>query len=208
MIIGCSTLHSLEEFKELSDVFSSSTINYDALQHGDTTFLYPNIIDYNSKHVSSRDLLLRTIAMKFPPIPGLISIDINLAETTLLALLTIVNGMINLYPVHINLAKELIKRIEPFIYWPKPYATSANLLLNKLKAEAISPGYNIRRSAYSELLTINHYDEINQQMISTIHMFSAEPNHAVSILMGVGDIDNSTTKKQYQSVKDILYQYY
>lgn len=196
-MIGCCTLHSLEELQAMSDVFSSPGIRDQDVQSGEASFIYPHLIKHCREDMKNRDDLWFQLSMKFAPVPGLIKIDPRLAETTLQALLQMAEGLLHVAPISTKQAKLMIQRVTPFFYWPNPYGSAARDYIFKLKDEMMFPGVNLRRKMEEAFTAAAYIDATTSLPTDVVHFLTPHELSAYSTVMKMQE------SKEFQPNPDI-----
>lgn len=140
-IIGCSTLHTVDEFRKLLDIVENPTANSDSIKSSEQCFLYGFLCKLARANIEQRMAILTQTRNKVQSMSSQLKINPRLAETTLLALLHMMQNFMAIAPVtDIAFLKRTMTTIQQFYLWPCPYGNVTRNLLELLHHEMMCPG--------------------------------------------------------------------
>jgi len=162
LIIGCSTLHSVEEFRVISNSVENPTMDDSDIKSGETCFLYSHLkrLCLDKEQLI---LVLQSTVSKMLTLQHQMKLNPKVAETTLLALLHMLKQFIAHAPVtDPAFLKRTMSTIQQFYLWPNPYGTFTLDVLRALQSELVFPGSTMRKALVRETATA-HFDRPSKE---------------------------------------------
>eukprot|EP00457_Paulinella_chromatophora_P001223 gb/GEZN01001225.1/.p1 GENE.gb/GEZN01001225.1/~~gb/GEZN01001225.1/.p1 ORF type:complete len:845 (+),score=113.42 gb/GEZN01001225.1/:30-2564(+) len=143
MVIGCSTLHTKEGFEQLANTALYPAFDDSDIKSGDQCFLF-RYLSLQANNPDVRKEILSHNLNKMLTLPQQMKKAPKVAQSSLLALLHMLQDFLSKGPVDAAFLKRALNTVQQFYLWPKPYGTAARKSLEALQMELLAPGHNMR----------------------------------------------------------------
>lgn len=175
LLLQCSTMYSLEEYKRLVNIVKYPTCSDADLSYGDQAVIFAHLMniaslppkgeraeeeaeaDAASPEQPPLDELLELTLNKMLTLPHQMKMNPKVAETTLLALLHILKQLCCLTSViDTTFLRRAINTAQQFYLWPAPYGNYTRNILLFLQREMHAPGAAVRDRLLAEANSVRY----------------------------------------------------